>query len=65
MNIASPKQKKQYRFYNMTCNALEQPPQAKVERLNILVICPTAQKWACTKEAAENLTEREKGSFSF
>ena len=38
MNIASPKQKKRYRFYNMTCNALEQPPQAKVERLNILVI---------------------------
>ena len=26
MNIASPKQKKRYRFYNMTCNALEQPP---------------------------------------
>lgn len=37
MNIASPKQKKRYRLYNMTCNALEQPPQAKVERLNILV----------------------------
>ena len=35
MNIAPPKKKKRYRFYSMTCNELEQPPQAKVKCLNM------------------------------
>ena len=35
MSIASPKQKKQYYFYNMICNAPERLPQAEVERLNV------------------------------
>ena len=35
MSIASPKQKKRYSLYNMTCNAPEQPPQAESQTLNI------------------------------
>ena len=35
MSIALPKQKKRYCLYNMTCNALEQPPQAESQTLNI------------------------------
>ena len=40
MSIASPKQKKRYCLYNMTGNAPEQPSQAEVKHLNVLVIRP-------------------------
>ena len=73
MSIVSPKQKKRYCFYNMTCNAPEQPPQAESQTLNITGNTSSNVEAGVRKmnsihrsrRKSDSLIEREKGSFCF